>query len=233
MLPRLVGNSGPIKDSRANHNRWYDPAVGRWLSQDPIGFAGGDENLYRYAADSPLEAVDPSGDMVQLPILDSLLTHRFQKFNATLVDSTGKTQTLLTPSDLYDGVVAIDKAGNKVTSLTIRGHMNGEMVENDTGAGPKKALYFDFRKTIGHMMLNGNDIMVMMWRITDANTRIDFRGCSSLRLAEMTARQLGNGAKVTGTAGRSIHLPLWLGGGAGRFFWWSYSFPPGSQLGGK
>jgi len=31
-----------------NLNRWYDARVGRWLSADPIGFAGGDGNLYRY-----------------------------------------------------------------------------------------------------------------------------------------------------------------------------------------
>jgi|GEM_PF-2755729 RHS repeat-associated protein len=31
-----------------NLNRWYDARVGCWLSADPIGFAGGDGNLYRY-----------------------------------------------------------------------------------------------------------------------------------------------------------------------------------------
>lgn len=29
--------------------RWYDPAVGRFASEDPSGFARGDANLYRYA----------------------------------------------------------------------------------------------------------------------------------------------------------------------------------------
>jgi RHS repeat-associated protein len=41
--------------------RWYDPAVGRFVSEDPSGFAGGDANLYRYAGNSPLVNVDPSG----------------------------------------------------------------------------------------------------------------------------------------------------------------------------
>ncbi len=31
-----------------NINRWYDPAVGRWISEDPIGFEGKDTNLARY-----------------------------------------------------------------------------------------------------------------------------------------------------------------------------------------
>ena len=29
--------------------RYYDPQVGRFISEDPIGFDGGDVNLYAYA----------------------------------------------------------------------------------------------------------------------------------------------------------------------------------------
>lgn len=39
----------------------YDPSVGRFVSQDPIGFDAGDSNLYRYVDNSPTNAVDPSG----------------------------------------------------------------------------------------------------------------------------------------------------------------------------
>jgi RHS repeat-associated protein len=45
-----------------NLNRWYDPVIGRWLSEDPIGFAGADENLARYVGNSPLSLSDPSGE---------------------------------------------------------------------------------------------------------------------------------------------------------------------------
>jgi RHS repeat-associated protein len=45
-----------------NLNRWYDASVGRWLSEDPIGFAGGDGNLYRYVGNKPLASLDPSGE---------------------------------------------------------------------------------------------------------------------------------------------------------------------------
>ncbi len=34
---------------------------GRWISKDPIGFAAGDSNLYRYVGNSPTNAADPSG----------------------------------------------------------------------------------------------------------------------------------------------------------------------------
>jgi RHS repeat-associated protein len=42
---------------RARH---YDPAMNRFVQEDPIGQAGG-ENLYAYVGGSPLEATDPSG----------------------------------------------------------------------------------------------------------------------------------------------------------------------------
>jgi RHS repeat-associated protein len=44
-----------------NHDRYYDPAIGRWLSCDPIGFGAADTNLYRYVGNNPTSATDPSG----------------------------------------------------------------------------------------------------------------------------------------------------------------------------
>ena len=44
-----------------NINRWYDANVGRWISEDPIGFRGGDENLVRYVRSMPVTAVDFNG----------------------------------------------------------------------------------------------------------------------------------------------------------------------------
>ncbi len=44
-----------------NLNRWYDPSIGRWLSEDPIGFAGDPSNLYRPMGNAPTMYVDPSG----------------------------------------------------------------------------------------------------------------------------------------------------------------------------
>jgi RHS repeat-associated protein len=45
------------------HNlfRWYDPVLGQWLSEDPIGFAAGDENVRRYVGNGVVDSVDPTG----------------------------------------------------------------------------------------------------------------------------------------------------------------------------
>jgi hypothetical protein len=39
--------------------------MGRWISQDPLGFDAGDSNLYRYVNNRATVAVDPSGLLMQ------------------------------------------------------------------------------------------------------------------------------------------------------------------------
>lgn len=51
----------PVTKQQYNRGRWYDPNTGRWLSEDPIGFGGGDVNLRRYVGNSVTNFVDPSG----------------------------------------------------------------------------------------------------------------------------------------------------------------------------
>jgi RHS repeat-associated protein len=50
----IFGYTGKIFDNQThlqwNINRWYDANVGRWISEDPIGFLGNDFCLYRYAS---------------------------------------------------------------------------------------------------------------------------------------------------------------------------------------
>ena len=45
--------------------RWYDPAQGRFASEDPIGFASGDVNLYQYVRNNPLRFMDPTGRQIR------------------------------------------------------------------------------------------------------------------------------------------------------------------------
>lgn len=41
--------------------RMYDPQLGRFTSEDPIGFSGGDINLYGYVKNKPMSSRDPFG----------------------------------------------------------------------------------------------------------------------------------------------------------------------------
>ena len=48
-------------------HRYYDPAQGRFLTRDPIGYDGG-VNLYGYTANNPISRVDPNGHFFQIII---------------------------------------------------------------------------------------------------------------------------------------------------------------------
>ncbi len=44
-----------------NRARYYSPTLGRFISQDPLGFAGGDPNLYGYVGNDPANLSDKTG----------------------------------------------------------------------------------------------------------------------------------------------------------------------------
>jgi hypothetical protein len=44
----------------------YDPSLGRWITEDPIEFDGGDNNFYRFLKNDPVNGLDPSG-LAELP----------------------------------------------------------------------------------------------------------------------------------------------------------------------
>jgi RHS repeat-associated protein len=45
-----------------NRARFYSPVIGRWTTEDPIGFAGGDSNTSRYVGNAPTNGTDPVGE---------------------------------------------------------------------------------------------------------------------------------------------------------------------------
>jgi RHS repeat-associated protein len=54
-----------------SRNREYAPTLGRFLQQDPLGFNGGDTNLYAYVTDNPPNGTDSTG-LAEPPILPGL-----------------------------------------------------------------------------------------------------------------------------------------------------------------
>jgi RHS repeat-associated protein len=62
---RMMGFEGMERDTAAGLEladyREENPGTGRWLSQDPMGFAAGDVNLERYAFNEPTSLSDATG----------------------------------------------------------------------------------------------------------------------------------------------------------------------------
>jgi RHS repeat-associated protein len=48
--------------------RYYDPAVGRFISEDPLGFGGGDVNLFAYVQNDPVNRIDPLGLQAEIAV---------------------------------------------------------------------------------------------------------------------------------------------------------------------
>ncbi len=46
--------------------RDYDPETGRWTAKDPIGFAGGDTDMYGYCLNDPINSIDTDG-LIKIP----------------------------------------------------------------------------------------------------------------------------------------------------------------------
>ena len=64
--------------------RWYDPNLGRFISSDPLGFDGGDANLYRYVGNNPIANTDPSGLVRE----ESFPTHQLGQIPGTSYEVT-------------------------------------------------------------------------------------------------------------------------------------------------
>ena len=62
LQPESSSLSGGARRGLYNYrNRFYHSGIGRFLQPDPIGFWGGDVNLYTYVGNDPINWTDPDG----------------------------------------------------------------------------------------------------------------------------------------------------------------------------
>jgi RHS repeat-associated protein len=50
MVNTDIGFKGDVADLQFNRTRHYDPTVGRWLSEDPVGFWADGANFTSYVS---------------------------------------------------------------------------------------------------------------------------------------------------------------------------------------
>jgi len=122
--------------------RYYDPEQGRFVSEDPLGYSGGDPNFYGYVGNDPVNRLDPNGlifwdvvdvvffawslyDFVECPSLEtgfnllldtiSLLPGLPSAGWATRADEV--LDVVNHSDDIIDGVRALDNASDAVRGL--------------------------------------------------------------------------------------------------------------------
>jgi RHS repeat-associated protein len=119
--------------------RWYRAAWGRYTQADPIGFHGGDLNVYRYAAGNPLTNTDPTGEAAVSNQSSSIIWIKPETGNeptpmmpGSSADADGIYQNASPPkfgAGKCDVILKI--AGKTIGGLAIGGNMI--VKQNDTG----------------------------------------------------------------------------------------------------
>jgi RHS repeat-associated protein len=117
------GYAGGLKDNDTGLIRFgyrdYDPEMGRWTARDPIGFAGGDTNLYGYVGGNPIVYIDPLG-------LQNSLSEALNAWS----------QTFPSPSGYWEAVQARKEANQAAAKVDA-----GAMSESDSQyMGPADAI---------------------------------------------------------------------------------------------
>ncbi|MGH7964524.1 MAG: RHS repeat-associated core domain-containing protein [Candidatus Binatia bacterium] len=114
--------------------RYYHPVLQRFISEDPIGFAGGDVNLYGYVGNRPIDLIDPRGtDTIGAGIQTgvSLLANQIQATTQLVIDDSGNVGFAATLC--YGGVTEaagfyLGGVGSVGTTPTIEG-LSGPSVD--------------------------------------------------------------------------------------------------------
>ncbi len=102
--------------------RYYDSAVGRFISEDPIGFSAGDTNLYRYVGNNATNYTDPSGEVVPLLAIGAALLSAGltgATIGSTIGFARGAAQSI--DSDRHNGILSWDSIGSAYINGLIGG----------------------------------------------------------------------------------------------------------------
>jgi hypothetical protein len=113
--------TGSIDELHFEQARWYDPTVGRGLSEDPIN--GDPSNQYRYVGNSPTNYLDPSGlDTVTIVTNnpdggDLRLWQGLWFRGGTVYGNVGSIDDLIAILEAH-----VAKTGQRISRLNLSGH---------------------------------------------------------------------------------------------------------------
>ena len=186
------GFAGGLQDSDTGLIRFgyrdYDPATGRWTARDPIGFAGGDTNLYGYVLGDPVNFYDPDG-LFALPVLPQGVVDAVTGFGDAI--SFGLTDVI---RDVMDTNGVVDKCSSA--------YAGGAFVANfvDLKRGAASGLKAAAKKINGNSKASMNKQHLYMIQDRDGNIKkigVSGQPLNANGSSRRANSQLKNGDKAT------------------------------------
>ena len=141
---REYDNFTGLQYSRA---RWYDAKTGRFISEDPIGFAGGDINLYGYVGNNSPNFRDPSGKFIVPLIVGAVVIGGLILASPSPVNAPGRGDPIYYP----ENPLILNAAGGAVGSFVLgkvfgpvigrlMGTAESEICELGIASGPSEVI---------------------------------------------------------------------------------------------
>ncbi|MDH6392225.1 hypothetical protein M2480_003238, partial [Parabacteroides sp. PFB2-12] len=148
--------------------RYYDPALGGFLTMDPLAEKYYSTSPYAYCNNNPMRYIDPDGrewdDVLEAERLKNLIENRIEKLNNDIAQSQSK----LDKGMLSDKQIA--KFENKISEANSRiANLNRSISDIDMLGADKNNIYA-FSKTNGgiHQVKLGDDSKIYIETSSDA-----------------------------------------------------------------
>jgi RHS repeat-associated protein len=122
--------------------RYYDPTIGRFISEDPIGFKGSGTDFYAYVRNNPTNLIDSLGLKVTIVIGDRTYSPTGNSVAGTITVTSDETSGTFSgytmenanggdggnkppiPSGTYDAFVRTDHTPNRIELKNVPGYQN-------------------------------------------------------------------------------------------------------------
>ena len=201
-----TGFTGHIDDNASGltymQARYYDPLIGRFLSNDPVGFAEGGPtyfNRYAYVANDPINATDPTGKSAVTKFVKQTIKHKGNVFEAA-IDVGSEVVTVFAPSSTpLDRIIAAAELVSPVSVSDIKDAKKGiEAADKALGGRKGGAATGAQNKVIGNRIEgNGGKVTGGLERGPETHFANPSGGAKGGRFSDGSARDAnGNGVQV-------------------------------------
>jgi RHS repeat-associated protein len=209
-----------VSDLQWNINRWYDANVGKWCSEDPIGFMGKDVNLFRYVKDMVTIYVDKLGLFTICPDKCATVGNISE---ITVVESGVMSRDRGHPRSLNSGFSAFDNAVLIATLINVASLGNAALMGVNTfteevvtqlamgGITPDTDVIRDrLNNLVNGMQISNQNSGVMIW------INIQFKECQTVSCCFNYTRRnyvtrsewyncdLGNGSNIEDVPNKTL-----------------------------